>query len=95
MNRYSSANGKYKTNHEISSRCSIGSSLNNIKNRYPTPTEIVKSLLDSYLFNDFTPFVFPVTLILTSPKLEQRDCLEISLHSIKLITETRICPILL
>jgi hypothetical protein len=46
-----------------------------MKSRYPTPAETLKSLLDNYLFNDFAPFAIPASLILTSPKLEQKDYL--------------------
>lgn len=66
-----------------------------MKIRYSTPAESVKYLLDTYCFSDLEPFLIPVNFILTSPRLEDKEFLEVSLKNVKLITDTRICHILL
>lgn len=66
-----------------------------MKVRYSTPVETLKYLLDTYCFNDLEPFLVPVNFILTSPKLKEPESESVNIKNLKLITDTRICHILL
>lgn len=66
-----------------------------MKIRYSTPSESIKYLLDTYCFSDLEPFIVPVNFLLSSPRLEDNDSLEINLKNVKLVTESRISHVLL
>jgi hypothetical protein len=59
-----------------------------------SPSETIKHLLENYYYSDFDPFELPVAMLLSSSKLSDPTILDSNIKSLKLITDTRISPIL-
>jgi hypothetical protein len=64
------------------------------KLKYSSPPETIKFLLDTYFYSDFTPFDIPVSILLSSNKLADPQQLETNLKNIRMITDTRVHPML-